>query len=494
MKPFKGNIHWLLFGLSNMYNNAVELLVPEIITNAIEAGADKIIISFRKEDGNYFITFHNNGEKMSKSVFDKFNMFSESTKQYGQNLGFLGVGSKAILGRSESKQNEIYMTTGKLSSRIFYDSKNKEYQVDDQFIAKNADGKQVYVDGAEYTAKIEKSDYDEILQNGKQVIENFFNSALLAGIDIVFDGVNVNPWKPTIVKEIPKKIVVNDLEFPTTIQITKSDIPETFRNFQYIITHKVIITKRPFSIISNIKKDYQNKFYVMIDAKEIVGKIQSSKTSFKESTFKKIQEEIEKQVLKVLEKENMTIDMSDSQNFNRNWTRRLQEVLRKVCPELLLNSSLGIGNKGKEAGEGVRVKQENSKQDVESEEKEKEPPENQNRNGGFSVETVNWEHDSRMGWIATDDVVIVNLANPVSMEAEKSSIAKSFHFLRIVTAELFKRLSQSAEYTIPEAFEIIDQIHVEMTASGIKLQDLAKQRFEAQQIPRDDKTGRFLKK
>ena len=75
MKPFKGNIHWLLFGLSNMYNNAVELLVPEIITNAIEASADKIIISFRKEAGNYFITFHNNGEKVSKSVFDKFNMF-----------------------------------------------------------------------------------------------------------------------------------------------------------------------------------------------------------------------------------------------------------------------------------------------------------------------------------------------------------------------------------------------------------------------------------
>lgn len=73
-------------------------------------------------------------------------------------------------------------------------------------------------------------------------------------------------------KEISKKVVVGTLAFPIKIQITKHDIPEQFRNFQYIITHKVITTKRPLSIISNVKKEFQNKFYVIIDSAEIVGK------------------------------------------------------------------------------------------------------------------------------------------------------------------------------------------------------------------------------
>ena len=78
---------------------------------------------------------------------------------------------------------------------------------------------------------------------------------------------------------------------------------------------------------------------------------------------KKIQESIEKDVLTVLEKERLTIDTSDAEIFNKKWTKRLRDILQKICPDLLLESSLGIGNKGKERGIGVRVPQENSKKE-----------------------------------------------------------------------------------------------------------------------------------
>lgn len=83
----------LIEDLAQMYPDEVpEVIVSELIANALDSGADFIELSVNPNENSLVIC--DNGKGMSKSQFRQYHDFAAGLKRKGNTIGFAGVGAK----------------------------------------------------------------------------------------------------------------------------------------------------------------------------------------------------------------------------------------------------------------------------------------------------------------------------------------------------------------------------------------------------------------
>jgi len=87
------NFKNLIQDLADMYPFEIsEVVLIELIANALDAGATKILINYDPERKVLIVT--DNGKGMNKSQFDEYHDFAAGLKRRGEGIGFAGLGAK----------------------------------------------------------------------------------------------------------------------------------------------------------------------------------------------------------------------------------------------------------------------------------------------------------------------------------------------------------------------------------------------------------------
>ena len=88
----------LLVDLARMYDSGSEMVVSEVFGNAVDVSATKLDVTTGIDSQGKYIKFVNNGPPMSKDDFVDYNTLARSSKQFGEGLGWAGIGAKLYLG------------------------------------------------------------------------------------------------------------------------------------------------------------------------------------------------------------------------------------------------------------------------------------------------------------------------------------------------------------------------------------------------------------
>jgi len=334
-----------LENLLDMYEyNELDVLVNEAIANAVDAFRDhsikpgKVDISFvRKNNGECYLSFHNDAPPMTESQFygkNGYHMVSFSFKQKGKGIGFAGVGAKLFL---VSKQGgEIITLTGK-DKHDFMASKMYRTSDDVKFETTKDYPKNEIVDlpnyshsfGTTYSVKLTQSAYQELKQKLPAKIQFWWNFALIKKqIIVTIDGNTLSPW-------IPKGSMFNKTfdwkkqNIPALCFISNEKIPESLRHIVFTVYGKRIINKE-LDLSIRIKGDYSNRVFCLVDLSIFADQLTANKENFKKSIqFNDCKSKIESGFWKFLEDENLlNVEFQqDTQIITNEITQRLDELL-----------------------------------------------------------------------------------------------------------------------------------------------------------------------
>lgn len=87
------NFRNLIQNLAGMYPYGIrEIVLVETIANALDAKADRISITYKKDEN--VLVIQDNGNGMDKKTFVKYHDFAISLKSRGSGIGFAGLGAK----------------------------------------------------------------------------------------------------------------------------------------------------------------------------------------------------------------------------------------------------------------------------------------------------------------------------------------------------------------------------------------------------------------
>ena len=87
----------LMVDLARMYDNGSEMIVSEVFGNAVDISATKLDVTLGSDSEGKYIKFVNNGPPMSKEDFVNYNTLARSSKQFGEGLGWAGIGAKLYI-------------------------------------------------------------------------------------------------------------------------------------------------------------------------------------------------------------------------------------------------------------------------------------------------------------------------------------------------------------------------------------------------------------
>ncbi len=118
------NFQNLIRDLAEMYTFEVsEVVVVELVANALDASASQIIINFDPE--NKFLTVQDNGAGMTASQFNEYHDFAAGLKTRGTGIGFAGVGAKISFNIANRVITETKSISFKGASNWYLESKKK---------------------------------------------------------------------------------------------------------------------------------------------------------------------------------------------------------------------------------------------------------------------------------------------------------------------------------------------------------------------------------
>jgi len=329
----KINMLQTLTNFLNMYNQPALMLFREALDNALDIGATRIVIKFRKINGMYCISIEDNGSGMTKKIFEIYLQISESTKQQtGQSIGFAGIGAKIYLARSEDVEILTQTCTGSEAWEATMYRNKKELMHSP--ITKSSKKTQ----GTLYKVNINHEDYVWFQNSAEDWCRLFYNEALLNGIKISINGKKIKPWNPITVNK--KKFIVKSLgkNFPITLYLLKEKLPSGKKTIEYHICNHYV-TNRRFNLLDQVKPEFQDKVFVTIDSFALGNLLKTEKTGFKDGWWKH-NADIEDAILKELKKFGVVIDPTQTIPAPKKLSEIIQKVLKDDFPELL--QDLGI--------------------------------------------------------------------------------------------------------------------------------------------------------
>jgi len=329
----------LLNDLAKMYDSGTEMLVSEALGNAVDVGATKLQIEFGKDQDGQYICFFNNGPPMNLQDFKNYHVIARSSKTIGKSLGWAGIGAKLYLGVWNKSKIITESSDGEnsLASQMFI----KDNQVYWNFIKSK---RKRY--GTSYQVYLNPEDYQSLSNNIKKIIVKFFNTAIKNGLNVLIQGIKLEPWKPHILNTLEDQITVKNRKLPLVLCITKEDIVDERCNIEYHVSGKSIIIKKPRNLLSNVKSEFKKKFFVIVDALDVSDQLSTNKHSFRGGVFSKdVEPEIERKIIQILKQQGFLEDPQDEKSLKNNFTKALQKILKENFPELNPKSIYGSMNK-----------------------------------------------------------------------------------------------------------------------------------------------------
>ena len=481
----------LLVDLARFYDSGYELVIGEILGNAVDINSTKVNIILGKDKLGKYIEFHNNGHPMTRSDFDVYHTLAKSTKVYGVSLGWAGIGAKLYLGK---KTDSIIITTSSdekitISSKMFLKNQEKLWH---EFIPSD---EKFY--GTKYKTYLAEDDFKILEGRIEDLIINMFNTAMRSGLKITVNNQEIIPWNPTIDKKEECVLKIGRRTLPFSVWATSEDIPNERCNVEYQVSGKRIVDRVPKNLLPLIKKDYRRRFYVTVDAMNISDQLKTEKSSFRPGLFtSEVEPGIEKKVLEILKKWNYLENQNDSKIQQKKFTKILENILKKF-PELKMEGPIGsTSGGGKLKGKGTKTVSTTSTQTERDSNPDKDKQSRHSRNrGGLSVSIVFKEDDPRQGWTQlTTNEICVNMAHRAAKMIKKTAAGREYHLLRVVSNELVKNAAKKKDIDVERALEYSDKLFDGLAKARAENPRENSWNFKESKDAQRDENGRFLPK
>ena len=258
------NLH-TLENFLDIYDNPADMVLTEALANSIDVNSSEVKITIgqlRSHAGKYLIRFEDNGPGMDASQFDNYHVGSRSSKSKGNGIGFAGIGAKVYL--AAYPDTEIITETCCGSDSLA----SKMYLKDRKIMWKLLKSERKIV-GTSYSVILREEDYNYLEKNLEELVIESFNNAILGGLKITINGESVKPWLPKAVKTKQGVLTVGAKKLPFTFLLCEDEIPSHRRNMELHVSGKKITVRKP-SYILDLKAEYQNKIYVVVNAMDII--------------------------------------------------------------------------------------------------------------------------------------------------------------------------------------------------------------------------------
>lgn len=479
----------LMEDLARFYDSGYELVVGEIIGNALDIKSTKVDIQISNDVDGKYIEFHNNGKPMTKENFDIYHTLAKSTKTYGISLGWAGIGAKLYLGKKTDSKIITTSSNGAttIASEMFLKDEEKLWH---EFIESD---EKFY--GTKYKTYLADDDYDVLNEHVHDLIRSMFNTAMINGLEVTADGKIVERWNPIIVKKEECVLKIKNRTISFSVWATADDIPVDRCNVEYQISGKRIVDRAPKNLLSVVKKEFRRKFYVTVDAMDVSDQLKTEKASFRPGIFtSEVEPGIEKKVLKILKDWGYLEEQTDSKTVQKRFTKIIEDLLKQL-PELKMEGPLGstMGS-GKSRGKGTKTASSTTyaKNNLTNQKRKSKNPKSK---GGLSVTTVDREDDHRQGWtqISTNEIC-VNIGHRAAKMVAKTVAGKEYHLLRVVCNELVKNAAKKVSMDVEKALEYSDILFDGLAkARTVNPRDDPWNFKKSKDAERDD-DGRFLPK
>jgi hypothetical protein len=455
----------LMVDLARMYDSSSEMVVSEVFGNAVDISATKLDVTLGSDSEGKYVKFVNNGPAMSKEDFVNYNTLARSSKQFGEGLGWAGIGAKLYLGVWQDSKIITTSSDGitTTATELYFTKENQLWwdyvQSPEKF------------QGTSYKAYLTDEDYVTLETQLEEIIQKLFNSAMLNGMIVTVNDKIVQPWKPKTLDIIDCVLAIGKIKLPYKVLITDSNIPPSRCNIEYHVSGKCIVIKKPKNLLSDVKTEYKKRFYVIVDAKCISDQLKTNKHNFTPGIFTAdVEPGIEKELYRILKERDWLDDPTKTKTMKNKFSKVMQRLLKKNFPEMKLISHLGkgVGGGGTQQGPGSTLP--GMKQSLTSREPsgKTRKPKIPRRNSGFSFTTTVKPGDNRQGWIDVGtNQIVINLGHRVAGPPMKTRDGRHYHTLRIIASQVGKFVSRTGKISVEDAFDRVDQLFDDMSGADI---------------------------
>ena len=453
----------LMVDLARMYDNGSEMVVSEVFGNAVDVSATKLDVTLGIDSEGKYIKFVNNGPPMSKDDFVDYNTLARSSKQFGEGLGWAGIGAKLYLGIW--KGSKIITTSSDgittTSTELYFKEKHLFWdyiQSSEKF------------QGTSYKAYLTDEDYATLETSLGEIICKLFNSAMLNGMAVTVNGKMILPWKPKTIDTIDCTLSIGKTKLPYKVLITDTNIQSSRCNIEYHVSGKCIVIKKPKNLLSDVKTEYKKRFYVIVDSKCISDQLKTNKHNFTPGIFTTdVEPGIEKELYRILKERDWLDDPTKTKTMKNKFSKVMQKLLKKNFPEMKLISNLGkSGGEGTQHGGGPKPPGPKQPPTPKGSSGQTRKPRKPRRTGGFSFTTTVKPGDNRQGWIDVGtNQIVINLGHRVAGPPMKTRDGRHYHTLRVIATQVGKFVSRNGKISVDDAFDRVDQMFDDMSGSDI---------------------------
>ena len=435
---------------------------PRRSQNAIDVGASKIDINLEMDmHGDASISFYNNGPGMNSKQFEDYHVISRSSKIKGKGIGFAGVGAKVYLAAWPEK-TKIHTET----------SDGRTAFASDMYI-RDGKLKHVYVEpkikkaGTLYEVSLKGEDYQRLTRDIHHIFEDVFTPALMGGLKIYVNNTAVKPWAPDHDFRKTFTVTAKGRKYRVTAVVGKEDVPPKKQYFQYHVSGKIIMSKKP-DWSEEVRGRYRDRVYAFVDATELSDFLDLSKTSFKsvkQADVAAMIKETGRRAYDLLKKEGFVEELTLRQWEQTPLTKFFQKLFKD--PEFSwLNpdprggaggARTSAGGGGGKGSSGDNGKGQSARRGGGGAGKyPADPP----RGGGvFSITYRTNPDDPRDGWLdPSTNQVVINLEHPLLIKYENNVQARNQRVGSIITSVLIKNASSNRSMEPREALDLHTKI------------------------------------
>ena len=455
IKDMEFDSEHILEDFRDMYDNERLIVIFEVISNSIDVDATKVELKLRQNAlGQYELSFLDNGPGMNEKRFEDFQVAGRSSKTKGFSLGFAGIGAK-LPGIDSRISVETFDGKNTYACDFFIENKKMKVQnrKPTEYFAKPGTFYKLTFTDKNYYNFLEKSLEPEIIQT--------FNNAMLNGLDVIINKKKIKPWIPSFTEKQSGIVNHKGRKLPFTFYLLKEDqrkIDGKISNIEFHITGKTIVRKQ-LQIYHEIKPEFQNKIYVVVDSLGISDFLKTDKVSFKPG-YRQYKKAVNIKIKEICEKLNLIGTASISTIVHNTLTRALADLFKNpefswLNPHSLAGIGIGVGpgtgGKGAKSSKSSSGKSSSGKSNSGS------------GGSGFSLKLIDAPEDPRTAYLdIKQNFVALNIAHPLYLKSENSPKALQVHMAYTVVEAIVNAQAEKKSLTIQEASELRIKILMEI--------------------------------
>ena len=469
-------------------------MIQEIIANAQDAfnkhetPQPVVEINLKKIGNDNYILFHNNAMPIPKKFFEeRYHTLYESSKNVGENIGFVGIGAKIFL--PSHKDAEIITLTGKreiLASKWKWTKDGAQYlnSLEDD-ISEIVDlNKFHHTNGTTFICNLSDSQYSELQSKLKDIVYLWWNYALLSDLFVIkLNNEKLKPMIPNKGNKFYQQIAFQGHIIKFIFWITENELDEDYQNIIYTVHGKRIENVRLDTDLV-VKDNFGKKIFCYVDVTFMAKYVLKSKEGFEKHRYvSQIQTKIRtkfwdfvkaqglykdrtKSITKNVELENLAEKLNDalqSKKFKELNPFLAYRKRKTIVPDKTGKESVSITEGTQTAGTdnpstsdhgGSTTGNDSGKANVLDPKGPKSGDLKDRRTRGISISEIeHGETEKKEAYVSEkDNAIIINTGHPFYKKIEGRTIAE-FHKYRIIIEALVRYRSNAENWNTDVAFD-----------------------------------------